>query len=291
MHYFKTFKTENDFGEGFALFNGHYIPTQRSPNCFDILGELEMTSGYFVKKANELFDKYSIHVPSNYPKPSTGEQGFFGNFGDHFAICIGCCILIEDNFGFDTSRIIRNELIGNSKKGIILRSAILHASTMAAIVLHYLNKGANIVIPKQQANQHNPDLVIDGLDCDVKVIQEFDWETSASKGEVRSLSNDICYDVGNFIQNRTHKGIKQSDVIFADLSLKSFGWVNGTGWITENNPGLPTLQKYRIVYLAKEIIYFYSFFIDFDPQLWDLIKSTETRHSFAKFGKAVESAT
>ncbi len=280
---------ENSGMDGFVLFNGRPIPACRSPNCFDILKELEMTSEQFVDKANALFDKHRVRVPEDYPKECTVKSKMFGDPqmvpGNDIAICVGCCILIEDQFGFDVSKIVKNELIGNNS-----RSGIHHACTMAALVLHFLKNGANVQIRKEKANQQNPDLVIDGFDCEIKAIDESDWtaeiKPATGKGPSRKLSEDICYDIGQFIakKNSGHKGIKQADVVFADLSLKSFGWIDGAGWITENNPGLPPLQKYRMIYLAREIIYFRSFFLDLEPRLWQFIKNCETKHSFAVLG-------
>ncbi len=282
MKYFELISGLSDWPH----FNGQPTPTTKSP-VFDIFEELRMSEKDFVNKANELFNEYSMKVPSNYPKLRVVERNLLQhvietNPMNDFAICVGSCILIKEEFGIDVSKIIRKELIEPNS-----RSGILHANSMASIALAYLRNGSSIVIPKEQKNQSNPDLVIDGFDCEVKVIEESDWtadiDLSTGIGKQRLLSEDLCYDIGQFISKRGsgHKGIRQSDIIFADLSLKSFGWIERMTGI--KNRVFPDLKKHRIIYFAKKITEFLSFYLDFDPSLWNLIKTSNKKHRFGIF--------
>ena len=242
-----------------------------------------MTRKNFVDKANELFSRYGIRVPDNYP--SEGISRKFERLGkvnmspwNEFAICVGCSILIDQEFNKDVRRILKNELVMANSYG-----NILHASASSAVVLYYLKKGFDVDIPKEK-NKPSPDFIINGLNCEVKVVDTSDWTESLDPqtglARKRFLSEDIAYDIGKFISNPGYKGIKQADVILADLSLKSFGMIKENGWITENKPGLKDLKKHRIIYFAREIIYFDSFFIDFDPHLWALIKTSKRHYRF-----------
>jgi len=283
MDYFQIRTMGN---EEMVVFRKNPIPSSESP-VFNIFRELHMTPKYFVDKANELFSRYRIRVPDNYP--SEGISKKFKRLGkvnmspwNEFAICVGCSILIDQKFNKDVRRTLNNELVTANSYG-----NILHASALSAIVLYYLKKGFNVDIPKEQKNKYNPDMIINGLNCEVKVVEESDWtldiNPQTGQGKNRILSEDIAYDIGKFISNRACEGIKQGDVILADLSLKSFDLIRENGWITKNRPGLADLQKHRIIYFAREIIYFDSFFIDFDPNLWQLIKASKDRYRFGIF--------
>jgi len=282
MDYFKLRSKTGDVGD-WVLFKEKPTPSSESP-VFNIFRELHMTQKNFVDKANELFSKYCIRVPDDYP--SGGISKDFESLGkinvspwNEFAICVGCSILINKEFNKDVRRILKNELIRPNSRG-----GILHASALSAIVLYYLKKGLDVHISKEQKNKKNPDLIINGLNCDVKAVDESDWtqdmDLRTGRAKKRFLSEDIAYDIGTFISNRACKGIKQADVILADLSLKSFDLIRENGWITKNRPGLADLQKHRIIYFAREIIYFDSFFIDFDPHLWQLIKTSKRQYRF-----------
>lgn len=283
MDYFQIRTMGN---EEMVVFRKNPIPSSESP-VFNIFRELRMTPKNFVNKANELFSRYHVRVPNDYPSEGISKE--YSQLGtvisipwDEFTICVGCSILIDQQFNKDVQRILKNELVMTNSY-----SGILHASALSAIVLYYLKKGFNVDIPKEQKNKYNPDMIIDGLSCEVKVVDESDWTLDINprtgQGENRILSKDIAYDIGKFLSNRACKGIKQADVILADLSLKSFGLIRENGWITKNRPGLADLQKHRIIYFAREIIYFDSFFIDFDPHLWELIKTSERQYRFGIF--------
>jgi len=245
-----------------------------------------MTRKNFVDKGNELFSRYRIRVPDNYPSEGISTKfkrlaKFNVSPWNEFAICVGCSILIDQEFNKDVRRILKNELVMANSYG-----NILHASALSAIALYYLKKGFDVDIPKEK-NKSSPDFIINGLNCEVKAVRQSDWTESldcrTGRAKKRFLSKDIAYDIGTFISNPGYKGIKQSDVILADLSLKSFGLIRENGWITKNRPGLADLQKHRIIYFAREIIYFDSFFIDLDPHLWQLIKTSERQYYFGIF--------
>ena len=273
------FELKTHFGDQlWTYFNGQLTPVSQSP-VFNVLEELGMSECDFVDKANELFNECDIKIPSDYPKPRVIKREVLKyatelNPMDDFAICVGSCILIKEEFGIDVSKIIRKELIEPNS-----RSGILHATSMASIALAYLRNGSSIEIPTEQKNRSNPDLVIDGLDCEVKVIEESDWTADmdlfTGLGRKRLLSRDLCYDIGKFISKKDsgHKGIRQADCVFADLSLKSFGLIEELTGL--RNGVLPDLKKHRIVYFAKVITEFSSFYLDVDPNLWELIKTTD----------------
>lgn len=236
----------------------------------------------YVEKANELLNKYDINIPQDYPKIVLKEYKLLGEekiFPYHaFMKCIACCITIEESFDRDTSKIIKDELFKpNSRIGIY------HACSMSMIALHYLNKNSEVIIPKERKNQKNPDLIIDGYKCDIKTIDRADWTADVNldtgTGKERLLSEDLCYDIGIFIakKNSGHKGIKQADIIFADLSLKSIG----TFFMIFNSIGLklpfnqlPVLKKNRIIYFSRGVRDCKGFYIDIQPEFWKFIKET-----------------
>jgi hypothetical protein len=273
--------------EEWPFFNGHPVPCTSTPGFFDLLGEFQMSTSDYVNKANRLFDECGVKVPTDYPKLKIAKRKYFrktleSNPMDDFAICVGSCILMKEEFDIDVSRIIRKELIEPNS-----RSGILHANSMASVALFYLRHGFSVAIPSETKDQFNPDLVLDGWNCEIKTVDASDWtrdlDPSTGKGKARFLSEDICYDVGQFISKRDsgHKGIKQSDVVFADLSLKSIGWIEKITGVKRD--GFPELKKCRIIYFTKKITQFSSFYLDFDPHLWELIKTTDAKLSFGVF--------
>jgi hypothetical protein len=152
---------------------------------------------------------------------------------------------------------------------------------MATIALHYLNEGRMVSIPTEKDDQLNPDLIIDNFKCEVKTIQEKDWEKEIDPetgfGKVKSRGADLCYDVGKFIEkeNSGYKGILQAEMVFADLTLKSFGEVSkdirGFGYEDNFKKGLPELKKYRIVFFSRYNLECVAYYVDFEPRLWKLI--------------------
>ena len=173
-----------------------------------------MTPKSFCAKANGLFEKLNIDVSKEYIVHEPSE----------FAICIACCVQMHEKFGIDVQKIIKTELIdGREPKDLY------HASSLASVALFYLNQVASVEIIKEKPGKPNPDLIIDGNECEIKVIQEADWISNynpkTGKTEEHELFLDVCYDLGNFIAKKGsgYKGIKQSQIIFANLGLKSIG--------------------------------------------------------------------
>jgi hypothetical protein len=202
--------------DNFADFQGTPIPGCYTPNYFDVFNYLGLTAKTFSEKANILFDEYKINVPSEFKVLDSSE----------FAICVSCCIIMKEKYSLDVSKIIRKELIDGKKI-----ENIRHASSLASVALYYLNLGYKVEIIEEKEGEPNPDLLINELQCEIKVIQESNWITNYSvktgKTEEHELFLDLCFDMGEFIKKKGSgfKGIKQSQIIFADLSLKSFGWL------------------------------------------------------------------
>jgi hypothetical protein len=247
----------------------------------NLLKDLEVDPIEFVNKANALFSKYQIDIPNDFPKYSNIERKFRDKKVDNFPIIdflvfIHCCILIEEKYGINTSKILRWELIKpNSNRGIH------HACSMAVIALYYMKEGYHVSIPLENKEELNPDLIINNLKCEVKTIQEKDWEEEIDSetgfGKKRSRGPDLCYDIGAFIgkKNSGYKGILQGDVVFADLTLKSFGEVSsdirGLGFGDKLRYGLPKLKNFRIIFFSRFLLECVGYYIDFEPRLWHLI--------------------
>jgi hypothetical protein len=190
--------------------------------------------------------------------------------------CIYCCIIIEEKYGIDISKILRWELIKpNSRRGII------HASSMATIALNYLNNGYVVSIPHEVKNQYNPDLIINSINSEIKTILQSDWtkdiDPETGYGKERSRGEDICYDIGAFIgkKNSGYKGILQSDLIFADLSQKSLGELLADSYMFGFNDKInfimPEPKKFRIIFFYKHFTNCKGYYLDFEPKLWNLI--------------------
>jgi len=278
MEYFSIHKKDNDnyihfFNRGWSIYWSRSKP--------NLLKELEVDPIEFVEKANALLAKHQIIIPKDFPKYSNGEKEFHGKKVDDFPIidfliCIHCCCLIEEKYGINTSKILRNELIKpNSNRGIN------HACSMTVIALYYLKKGYDVSIPLEKKDKLNPDLIINNLKCEVKTIQESDWtreiDPETGFGKRKTRGPDLCYDIGTFIgkENSGYKGILQADVVFADLSLKSFGEINsditGLGYGDKLKYGLPEPKKCRIIFFSRHYLKCVGYFIDFEPRLWNLI--------------------
>ncbi len=278
MKYFTLTEKENwssihFFNRGWSIYS-----TVNKPNLLD---ELNITPKKFVDKANELFDKYQIVIPKDYPKHSIIGKKLNGKIVDDFPvydflICIYCCIVIEEEFGTETSKILRWELI---KPNCI--SSIHHACSMVTITLYYLKQNFIVSIPKGKKKGLNPDLTINDLKCEVKTIQEADWEWDVDPetgfGKRKTKGPDLCYDLGTFIrkENSGYKGIRQGDMVFVDLTLKSLGdtlsTIRGLGYRDLIEYGLPDPKKYRIIFFTLFKLEIVGYYIDFEPRLWNLI--------------------
>lgn len=51
------------------------------------------------------------------------------------------------------------------------------------INLHYLNKGSEVIIPKEKDNQKNPDLIIDGFNCEIFLGRSIQISQTLSKAK------------------------------------------------------------------------------------------------------------
>ena len=283
MNYFEL-KPDKENKDYFLYFNNRQIYyTGNKPNFFK---DLNLDAVKFCGEANNLFSKYKIKLPNKYPKdcytkdPNSKEAYNFPVYD--FFLCIHLCINIEQKYKKNTSKILRRELINpNSSKGII------HACSLAFIAFHYLNEKYAVEIPFEKEDRFNPDLIINGLNCEIKTIMEIDWskdiDPKTGKFKIHTQGEDLCYDVGTFISksNSGYKGIKQADIIFADLTAKSFGSLLGNikffKDIKKYGCKLPQPQKCRIIYFARSLMDCISFYVDFDPKLWTFIKNDETK--------------
>jgi len=278
MEYFRINKKGNDIYIHFFNRRRSIYSSLNKPN---LLEKLEVKPVEFVNKINALLEKYRIIIPKDFPKHSDINRKIFNKKVDDFPIydfliCLHCCILLEDEYRMDTSKILRRELIKpNSKRGIH------HACSMAVIAFHYFKKKKNVSIPREKKNELNPDLIIDNLRCEVKTIQEADWERDIDPdtglGKKRTRGPDLCYDIGNFIGkvDSGYKGILQADLVLADLTLKSFGEISkdfrGYGIGDKLQYGLPEPKKNRIIFFSRHYLDCVGYYIDFEPRLWNLI--------------------
>lgn len=163
MRYF-TIKPKDE--KYFVFFqNNQVYYSDQKPNYFK---DNNIEPLFFFEKANMLLDKYKIKVPDDYSKQCfvdrSSEKAAY-SFPYEFFTCIYCCITMEEKFGMDTSKILRWELIKPHS-----RRNIMHACSMAVIVLYYLNNDYDVVFPKEKQDENNPDLLINDLKCEIKTI-------------------------------------------------------------------------------------------------------------------------
>lgn len=278
MEYFRISQKENELYIHFFNRPWSIYSTKSKPN---LLKELSMDPVEFVEKTNALLAKNQVKIPEDFPKYTSAKTKIDDKKVDDFPIrdfliCLHCCILMEEEYGIDTSKILRSELIKpNSNRGIH------HACSMAVIAYYYLSNGFKVSIPIEKKEEINPDLIINNLRCEVKTIQESDWskeiDPETGFGKKKSRGPDICYDIGVFIakKNSGYKGILQGEVVFADLTLKSFGEFTGTirslGHEDKLKYGLPTPKKCRIIFFSRTYLNCIGYYIDFEPRLWNTI--------------------
>lgn len=270
------------------------------PGCFEYLN---VDVQNFVNKANMLFNKYKIRIPNQYPRDGIvekeGEKVFSFPQEDQFYMCILYCINIEEKYNMRTLKILKNELIKpNSRRNIV------HACTLAFLTFYFLNKNFEVEIPFENKTGYNPDLIINGLNCEVKTLEELDLmkdiEEDGKQFRVHTYGSDLSYDIGTFIASKTrgYKGIKQGDFIFADLTLKSLGRIlidKIRELMKENKKDickLSELTKNRIIYFAQMYGNCISYYVDVDPTLWEFIKLDETEFQRGKiFGSFLKNET
>jgi len=274
MKYFTIKLKDKEF---FIFFqNNQVYYSGQKPNYFK---DNNIEPLVFFEKANKLLNKYGIKVPNNYSKQcfvDRSSEEVIYSFPYEFFTCIYCCIIMEEKFGKDTSKILRWELIKpNSRRNII------HACSIAAIALYFLNDGYNVIFPKEKQKDNNPDLLINDLRCEIKTIQRADWsreiDPETGFGEEHSRGADICFDIGTFIakEKSGFKGILQGDVVFADLTEKSLGELIADaitfGRKKEMVYSLPEPKKYRVIFIIRHFTNCKGYFLDFQPKLWENI--------------------
>ena len=147
MEYFRIKEKDNEFSIHFFNRGWSIYSSRNKPN---ILEKLELKPLEFVKKINSLLAKYRIIIPKDFPKHSNIKRKIGDKKVDDFPkidflICLHCCILIEDEYGIDTSKILRWELIKPNSNG-----GIHHACSMAVIALNYLKKKYSVSIHREK---------------------------------------------------------------------------------------------------------------------------------------------
>ncbi|MGA9100125.1 MAG: hypothetical protein WB392_14470 [Methanotrichaceae archaeon] len=248
----------------------------------------------FVEKANKLFNKYNIKIPDDYPNPEEFKVKSSLNKDTNsypwheFILCIYSCIILDERYNVESvSKIIKKELIkANSRKGV------LHACTLSIMALKFLNDSHKVEIPNEKKDKKNPDLIIDGFRCDIKVVQEFDWTGEALKelkesflitgnGKQHELANDICYDIGEFVKKRLQEGAEQADIIIADLLIKRPGFIEMLPKEVINEHMFPRLKNNRIIFILRDssnIFNIFGYYVDFDPVAWKIITTNKNRY-------------
>ena len=279
----------------FENFSNMVIINNHSVESGDILRVLGFNQEDFITQANGLLDKYSIEVPGDFPKPLVREVALYGeiakNYSHQVGICFCNCIKLERKYHINTLKLLR-ELINSNE--------ILHSASVSEVCVNYLESGHNVQLFPTSDTGKKPDILIDGIFCDVKVIQEADWTKEALKdehiaefrktgfGPWHDISGDVCFDVGMSINKRAAKGIKQADMLLVDLSLKSLGnllsW-HPVGGVKE----LPDPRKNRVVFFGRSysdsssVFNCLGYYLDFDPSLWDIVKYINEKTSMGVF--------
>jgi len=278
----KLFTTGND---RIVMFKSVAILSSVSP-LFDVLRELGLSASDFATSANELFVKYGIDVPVDYPGSREQDPTFLKmkapDLWDEFAVCVGCCILIERDFKVETKIILR-ELVEKNNRG-----DMLHATATAVIVLHYLKEHMDVEILKEHKNQKNPDLIIDGNICEVKArdMKSVDpenqekWEKEGTVEEY-DLTERVFLDIGKAFSSSSqiHNGIKKADIIFCDLTSQSLRSLARAPRNRIESIGLSKLKEHRVFLFTRKCTRVHSYFIDIDPSFWTAIRETNVKSS------------
>jgi len=279
----------------FENFSNMVIINNQSVEGGGILKVLGFDQEDFITQANGLLDKYSIKVPEDFPKPLVCKDALHGKLAKDYSyevsICFCNCIKLEGKYHINTLKLLR-ELINLNE--------ILHSASVSEVCVNYLESGHNVQLFPKSDTGKKPDILIDGIFCDVKVIQEADWTKEALEdehiaefrktgfGPWHDISDDVCYDVGMSISNRAAKGIKQADMLLVDLSLKSLGNLlsrHPLGGVKE----LPEPRGNRVVFFGRSYADSSSVFnclgcyLDFDPSLWDIMKYLNEKTSMGIF--------
>lgn len=171
-----------------------------------------------------------------------------------------------------------------------------HVVVLSSLSAIYTSGGYAINFPSKKKVGKNPDININGINADLKVIHPPDMDKLyKEKGKVftRKLSEDLCFDIGKAIENRLCIGIEQSDLVFIDLAAKSLKHMFIKSMMA-NYPDkytliLPEPTKRRVVFfvigllpnnlnrrIEGELPYsFFGTYIDIDPNLWETVKSNK----------------
>jgi len=253
------------------------------------LKDLGFEQEEFVREANYLLDKYKIKVPHDFPKPIVTKEALFGEKPVHVyhthtvGVCFCNCIQLE-KINVNTAKLLRELIKPDPIEGL------LHSTSISVIALEYVDKGYKVeLFPRTKAGR-KPDLLVDGIFCDVKVIQESDWTKEALKNEHREeflttgmapphyIRDGICFDVGKFIEIRSSDGIQQAEMLLVDLSLKSLPNLHGMAGVQRQT--LPPPKRNRIVFFCcafHEGKVESGYYLDFDPSLWEVIRSCDKK--------------
>ncbi|MFC1978651.1 hypothetical protein ACFLVP_01550 [Chloroflexota bacterium] len=244
-----------------------------------------MAPADLVKLFYELVDKYDLNINEDFSNRFLEERTVFGKKQKIDGGALGLAI----RFAINIQALIVNGqsnveyLIKEFKKSGDIYD-LRHACSLAYLCSIYKSQKHTIDFP-DKSTEKTPDLIINGITADLKVIQANDLGRIFLENKTNTittkLAEDLCYDVGTSIRNRVCGGIKQANLIFIDLNAKSLPKM----WLDIQSSGsiLPTPQKYRLIYFSSAPIsdearfkMFHGTYIDFDPILWDFIKQCTT---------------
>lgn len=170
-----------------------------------------------------------------------------------------------------------------------------HLAGLAAICCLSKHK---VQFPEKSKDKRNPDLTVDKIPSDLKVIRPPDVKKlhSVRGSEFESeLREDLCYDIGKAIENRLCIGIEQADLVFIDLAAKSLP-IAFLGIMVNAFPDkyyvvIPELRRFRVIFycmtmlpsnqnrrLEGDLPYsFFGTYIDIDPKLWQIVKQGDLK--------------
>lgn len=161
-----------------------------------------------------------------------------------------------------------------------------HVCSLAFLSSVYVSQGYTVEF-RDKSEGKNPDFFVNEIAADLKVIKQSDLEAIHRKrGRVyrSKISEDICYDIGTSIRNRLHEGIKQAELVFIDMSVKSLLSIWDEEEFDTDGNVVPEPQRFRVVYFCKrgsnvsigrkKRYSFFGTYIDIDPHLWDFIKQS-----------------
>ncbi len=252
------------------------------------LKDLGFEQEEFVKEANYLLDKHEIKIPDDFPKPIVTKEALHGDISVYHThkvgVCFCNCINLESKYNINTSKLLRGLMKPDPIEGLI------HSTSISVIAIDYVNKGYKVELFPRPKTGRRPDLLVDAILCDVKVIRESDWTKEALADEHRQeflktgmspphyIRDDVCFDLGMFIRNRGSEGIQQADMLLVDLSLKSLPNLHSLGGVKRQV--LPPPQRNRIVFFCCAFDtgkVDSGYYLDFDLSLWEAIRSCDKR--------------